>query len=262
MLRCTGWTAPSTARARRIASSPWRSPARRSWPSRRGGWADCRSIGGAERRRGRSPTRGTTPAWPPSSPRGSCWAAGSWPAVRSSRQAGAAVRRSLAAGPLLFAAPLGRDLWAYAAQGHLTGRGLDPYTSSPADVPGRFSVEVSSRWMHSSAPYGPLWLRISQFAAWVSRDHPLVAALLLRLPAFAGLLLCCWAVPVLAERLAGRAAARPVADGQPADGRARRRRRPQRPADARAGAGRARRRVRPRAAARWRSAPRSPASPS
>lgn len=111
--------------------------------------------------------------------------------------------------PLLFAAPFGRDLWAYGAQGHLTGLGLDPYTHGPIAAPGVFADEVSARWMASPAPYGPLWLRISQLAAWVSHGHPVVAVLLLRLPAFGALLLAIWAMRVLAQRLTGsRAPAR------------------------------------------------------
>ncbi|MEO8889540.1 MAG: polyprenol phosphomannose-dependent alpha 1,6 mannosyltransferase MptB [Jatrophihabitantaceae bacterium] len=106
--------------------------------------------------------------------------------------------------PFLFAAPLGRDLWAYAAQGHLTGTGLDPYSHGPIDAPGAFTDEVSARWLGSSAPYGPLWLRLSQLAAWAAHGHPEIAAMLLRLPEFAALLGCLWALRVLAERLNGR----------------------------------------------------------
>jgi alpha-1,6-mannosyltransferase len=108
--------------------------------------------------------------------------------------------------PFLFAAPFGRDLWAYAAQGNVVGHGLDPYTHGPVAAPGAFTDEVSSRWLNSPAPYGPLWLRLSQLATWLSRHHPTVSALLLRLPAFAALLLCLWALPRLAERLGARPA--------------------------------------------------------
>jgi alpha-1,6-mannosyltransferase len=120
----------------------------------------------------------------------------------------AAVRRFVlaAATPLLGAAPFGRDLWAYAAQGNVLRHGLDPYTYGPAAVPGAFTDEVSARWIASTSPYGPLWLRLSQAADWLTGSHPTLAALVLRLPAFAGLLLCLWAVPVLAAALGGRAA--------------------------------------------------------
>lgn len=108
--------------------------------------------------------------------------------------------------PLLGAAPFGRDLWAYAAQGNVVAHGLDPYTAGPAAVPGAFTAEVSGRWVHSPSPYGPVWLRLSQLGTWASDGHPTVAALLLRLPAFAALLACVWAVHRLAGALGGRLA--------------------------------------------------------
>lgn len=106
-----------------------------------------------------------------------------------------------AATPFALAAPCGRDLWAYAAQGNLIAHGVDPYVRGPAAVPGPFTAEVSGRWLHSPAPYGPLWLRISQATDWLSGGHPTVAAMLLRLPAFIGLALCAWALGELAMRL-------------------------------------------------------------
>jgi alpha-1,6-mannosyltransferase len=109
--------------------------------------------------------------------------------------------------PLLASAPFGRDLWAYAAQGHLVRHGLDPYTHGPSATPGPFTAEVSGRWIDSASPYGPLWLRLSQFGAWASGGHPTVAALLLRVPAVLGLLAAVWSVRVLATRLGGRLAA-------------------------------------------------------
>jgi alpha-1,6-mannosyltransferase len=116
------------------------------------------------------------------------------------------LRVLLAAGaaPFVFAAPFGRDLWAYAAQGNVAAHGLDPYRHGPAAVPGAFTAEVSGRWVHSPTPYGPLWVRLSQAADWLSGGHPTVAALLLRLPSFAGLALCAWAIGVLARSTANR----------------------------------------------------------
>lgn len=105
--------------------------------------------------------------------------------------------------PFLFAAPFGRDLWAYAAQGNLVRHGIDPYAHGPAALPGAFTDEVSRRWLHTSAPYGPLWLQISHGIDTVAGQHVLAAAVLLRLPAFAGLLLWLWALPHLARRFDG-----------------------------------------------------------
>lgn len=111
---------------------------------------------------------------------------------------------AVTAAPFLLAAPFGRDLWAYAAQGNLVRHGVDAYQRGPAAVPGAFTAEVSGRWLHSPSPYGPLWLRVSQLADWISGGHPTGAALLLRLPGYAGLLLCLGAVTVLARRMPGR----------------------------------------------------------
>lgn len=103
--------------------------------------------------------------------------------------------------PLLGAAPFGRDLWAYAAQGNLVRHGLDAYAVGPSALPGAFTDQVSPRWLDSPSPYGPLWLRISHLAVDVSAGHPTLAALVLRLPALAGLALILWAVPRLAAAL-------------------------------------------------------------
>jgi alpha-1,6-mannosyltransferase len=105
--------------------------------------------------------------------------------------------------PLLGAAPFGRDLWAYAAQGNLVRHGLDPYTHGPLAVPGIFTDQVSPRWLDSASPYGPVWLRLSHLAVDLSAGHPTIAALLLRLPALAGLMLSLWAVPRLAALFDG-----------------------------------------------------------
>jgi alpha-1,6-mannosyltransferase len=118
----------------------------------------------------------------------------------------ATLRRYVLGGalPLLGALPLGRDLWAYAAQGNLAGHGLNPYAHSPADLPGPYTDQVSSLWLHSTTPYGPLWVVVSRAAVTLSGGHPTVAVLLLRLPAFAGLLLWVVTLPVVAARVGGR----------------------------------------------------------
>jgi alpha-1,6-mannosyltransferase len=110
--------------------------------------------------------------------------------------------------PLLFAMPMGRDLWAYAAQGNLLQHGLDPYQYGPGVLPGLYSNEVSPIWLYSTSPYGPFWLFISRIATQAAGAHIVVAALLLRLPAFAGLLAWIWTIPRLAARLGPATAAR------------------------------------------------------
>ena len=110
------------------------------------------------------------------------------------------------AAPMMFAVPLAsRDLWAYAAQGHLISRGLDPYRFTPSDVPGIFADNVSPGWIHSTAPYGPLWLGLNHAIAELYGNHVFLAVFLLRIPVVVGLLLLLWAVPRMAARTGIRA---------------------------------------------------------
>ena len=109
----------------------------------------------------------------------------------------------LTALPLLAAAPLGRDLWAYAAQGHLLEVGVDPYRHGPSAAPGGLAAQVDPRWAHTPSPYGPGWLQLGRLAITVARHQPILSVLVLRLPSYLGLLLCCWAVSHLARRLSG-----------------------------------------------------------
>ena len=110
------------------------------------------------------------------------------------------------AAPMMVAMPVAsRDLWAYAAQGHLVDRGLDPYRSAPSDVPGIFAANVSPGWIHSTAPYGPLWLGINHAIAGVYGEHVVAAVFLLRVPVLAGLVLLLWGVRRVADRVGIRA---------------------------------------------------------
>ena len=109
----------------------------------------------------------------------------------------------LTALPLLAAAPFGRDLWAYAAQGHLLDVGVDPYRQGPGAVAGNLAAQVDPRWAHTPSPYGPGWLQVARLAIAVAHHQPVFSVLVLRLPIYVGLLLCCWAVPRLARRLGG-----------------------------------------------------------
>jgi hypothetical protein len=151
---------------------------------------------------------------------GAAWTAAYWTAlavliltwlllgrlVLSERAAAAALRRYVlaAATPLSLAAPFGRDLWAYAAQGNLVRHGIDAYAHGPAALPGAFTAQVSPRWVTSASPYGPIWLQLCHGAVTLSGGHPLLAVLLLRLPAFAGLAFWLWALPRLTRRLSSR----------------------------------------------------------
>lgn len=107
--------------------------------------------------------------------------------------------------PLLLAAPLfSRDLYAYAAQAQIVHAGLDPYTATPADLPGRFLDEVAWRWVDSPAPYGPLWLMLGDAVAFVCGEGVMRTVFAIRLLGVAGIALCAWALPILARRVGGR----------------------------------------------------------
>jgi alpha-1,6-mannosyltransferase len=107
--------------------------------------------------------------------------------------------------PIVFATPIGsRDLWAYAAQGQLVNHHLNPYVLGPAALPGAFATEVSSRWVDTPAPYGPLWLGIGHLVA-ATISSPWLTTMVLRLLAVAGIALAAWALPTLATRAGGRA---------------------------------------------------------
>jgi alpha-1,6-mannosyltransferase len=102
--------------------------------------------------------------------------------------------------PLLCAPPLfSRDVYAYAAQGDLFAHGLDPYTAGPAALPSEWLGSISPTWWDSPAPYGPLFLMLARTAVGLSGGHLLVAVLLLRLAALAGVLLVAVYLPRLAR---------------------------------------------------------------
>lgn len=112
--------------------------------------------------------------------------------------------------PLVFGMPLASsDLYSYAAQAQLARHGLDPYTTTPADLPlvdlGKFLDNVAWKWVDTPSPYGPLWVAVSKWVAALTGDHALISVLLLRLLPFAAIALTARLLPVLAGRYGKRA---------------------------------------------------------
>ena len=112
--------------------------------------------------------------------------------------------------PLLFGMPLASsDLYSYAAQAQLARHGLDPYTTTPADLPavdlGKFLDNVAWKWVDTPSPYGPLWVAVSKWVAALTGNHALISVLLLRLLPFAAIVLTARLLPVLAGRYGRRA---------------------------------------------------------
>ncbi|HEY2041958.1 MAG TPA: polyprenol phosphomannose-dependent alpha 1,6 mannosyltransferase MptB [Jatrophihabitans sp.] len=107
--------------------------------------------------------------------------------------------------PLLFGMPLASmDLYSYSAQAQLARLGRDPYTFTPADLPGRFLDNVAWKWVDTPSPYGPLWVTVSRWVATVTGDHALISVLVLRLLPFAAIVVTAWMLPGLARRFGGR----------------------------------------------------------
>ena len=111
--------------------------------------------------------------------------------------------------PLLASMPLASsDLYSYAAQAQLVRHGLDPYTTTPADLPavdlGKFLDNVAWKWVDTPSPYGPLWVAMSKWVAVGIGNHALISVLLLRLLPFAAVLAIAWLLPMLAERYSRR----------------------------------------------------------
>ena len=112
--------------------------------------------------------------------------------------------------PLLFGMPLASsDLYSYAAQAQLARHGLDPYTTTPADLPavdlGKFLDNVAWKWVDTPSPYGPLWVAVSKWVAALTGNHALISVMLLRLLPFAAIVLTARLLPVLAARYGRRA---------------------------------------------------------
>jgi len=107
--------------------------------------------------------------------------------------------------PLLAGMPIASmDLYSYAAQAQIARNGLDPYTFTPADLPGKFLDNVAGNWVDTPSPYGPLWVAISRWVASVTGDHALITVLILRLIPFAALLFIAHLIPGLASKFGKR----------------------------------------------------------
>lgn len=105
----------------------------------------------------------------------------------------------LALGPALFSL----DMYSYLAQGSLLAHGLNPYSTAPVALAhwheSAILSDVSTRWRHTTAPYGPLFMALSGGIATLAGDHAVLGVMLERFCALLGLgLLAVW-VPRLAR---------------------------------------------------------------
>ncbi|WP_169748563.1 polyprenol phosphomannose-dependent alpha 1,6 mannosyltransferase MptB [Allokutzneria albata] len=102
-------------------------------------------------------------------------------------------------GPPLFT----RDVYSYLGQGLLPLEGLDTYALGPAALDGPIAENVAWIWQTTPAPYGPLFILIAKGVVAISGHNMIAGVLLMRLALIGGMVMLCWALPRLAERLGG-----------------------------------------------------------
>jgi hypothetical protein len=109
--------------------------------------------------------------------------------------------------PLVMVGPLfSRDVYSYAAQGRMLTRGIDPYRHGPSALGhGPFLALVDPLWRHATAPYGPLWVRLSEATVQLARHDALASVVGFRVVALVGTSLIAWGVASLAVAGEGRA---------------------------------------------------------
>jgi alpha-1,6-mannosyltransferase len=106
--------------------------------------------------------------------------------------------------PLLFAPPLfSRDLFSYLAQGDLALHGFDPYSYGVSVLDDHLSANVDPTWQNTPAPYGPLFILLAKAVVLVTGQSTVVGVVVMRAAMSTGLVLLCWALPRIAERLGG-----------------------------------------------------------
>ena len=103
--------------------------------------------------------------------------------------------------PVALCPPLfSRDVYAYVAQGELLAHGISPYRRGPAALadPGIVSL-VDPMWRHATAPYGPLFMGVSELSVTVARHHALAAVAVLRVVCVASVGVVALATAVIAR---------------------------------------------------------------
>lgn len=103
--------------------------------------------------------------------------------------------------PMLVIAPLfSQDVYSYAAQGEMVSHHMNPYLYGPFELGNNaFTAPVNALWGNAPAPYGPLFLQIDGFFARITLHNELATVVLLRLLAFAGVVLMAVFIPRLAR---------------------------------------------------------------
>ena len=103
--------------------------------------------------------------------------------------------------PMLVIPPIfSRDVFSYAAQGEMVSHHVNPYLYGPNQLGNNsYTAPVDQLWANAPAPYGPLFLQIDGFFAKITFHNELATIVLLRLLAYAGVVLIAWFIPKLAS---------------------------------------------------------------
>jgi len=103
--------------------------------------------------------------------------------------------------PMLVIPPIfSRDVFSYAAQGEMVSHHVNPYLYGPNQLGNNsFTAPVDQLWANAPAPYGPLFLQIDGFFARITFHNELATIVLLRLLAYAGVLMIAYFIPRLAS---------------------------------------------------------------
>lgn len=111
--------------------------------------------------------------------------------------------------PLVIGPPLfSRDVYSYAALGRMVNLHLNPYHVGPSWLgSSNFALPVSSAWLDTHSPYGPLFIGMSSAIVRIGGNSVVNAVFLLRGIEIAGMAMIAWALPKLALR-AGKDPAR------------------------------------------------------
>ncbi|MEV7091021.1 polyprenol phosphomannose-dependent alpha 1,6 mannosyltransferase MptB [Streptomyces sp. NPDC093085] len=110
------------------------------------------------------------------------------------------------AAPLLVGPPLfSRDVYSYLAQGAMVDTGIDVYRHGPALLGGPLAAEVAPVWLHTPAPYGPVFLAVAARTTDLVPDQLAPTGLSsgvlgMRLVALLGVALMAVFLPLLADR--------------------------------------------------------------
>lgn len=104
------------------------------------------------------------------------------------------------AAPMMFALPMySRDAYAYAAQGWMVARGLDPYTTLLGDA-GQPGLLVGIHWIETTSVYPAVSLDMFGLAAGLTGSHLYWTTVALRLPSVVALVALAWLLKRLAAR--------------------------------------------------------------